>query len=74
MCEIISQLMCKNMFLKRDVRQHCVAQKTGNRSPFIYIFDTIYLWKIILSYWLAKVPSRPKVGKRTPPPSNLGGL
>ena len=49
MCKYISKLMCKHIFLKRYVCQHCVAFKTGKRFPFLcfggiqIIDETVYL-------------------------------
>ena len=67
MCKNISKLMCKIIFLKRYVCQHCAALQTSKRTPFFFISIRIIVGNCIFSYLLANVPPRPKVGKRTPP-------
>ena len=36
----VSKFMCKKMFLKRYVCQHCVALETCKRIPFLCMFGT----------------------------------
>ena len=64
--------MCKHLFLKRYVCQHCVAFKTGKRSPF---FISVLIQSIdvscIFSHLLADVPPGPKLANV--PPFKSGG-
>ena len=65
MCTSISKFMCTNIIFLRQVCQHCVALKTGKRSPFYLYFDTNYQCKLHI---------QPLVGKRPPPGPKLANV
>ena len=71
MCKNILTFMCKHVFLKRDVCQHCVARKPGKRPPFYaFLIQTIdRIWYLAICWQTS--PPGPKLANV--PPLKSGG-